>query len=685
MSMTPKDKKYNIIANEAVFSENANPSLVSNFIKSYQDTPSLIKGYSKKTQAYKNSITSTRQENYESIWYESGWVINNKNQILSDKIESIPFMYGDRYFRPVNELPYSKIGSTGVYVDLVWSGYNDDDPRLPSGIQSNLRICGFINSGLKNDYKEVMPYRNLFEIFDHKDVQIGDIGNRWFHSGEGRVKGEFIAKNNIYFLSGLGPENLLDSNIKLLIFSDHIKGKDTVSEGRQLPEPISFYWYPERQNTTRFSVFIYTGDLNIKYIPLQNSSPFGTKTRQIAGGNLFQYKNSKWGVGDFEIALTGVYPETLSKDFSVANTGDMIVNFYISPEDPTVQIKSSAFDLNSKYIWTNESVRIYPSGTPINLYNLSPKRNSNFEIKVFTTGYLNSLNTVITKNIVIYQITGEEFISGEANEVVYKPLTINKTIPVKILPLTNNTKIKIDDYFFKYQGVSGQNFTPTLPSYANTIGKNTITFTTGGLNFETKWLGLSYYSTGNNLNQPEVAADLNRKIKRLDQFSNTGAFSGINRIYPILSGEAYLYIDSNRNWLNIDSNEKTFRWLSGISGYFNSPTNFNPATGALQVDLQVGITTRNLLPTSPNENGSNFNITFTGNKLGIINKTYPNNFISTSLNTGYIVMTPKLQKGKTYRFYKQIIQILAILFFHLGIQRKLMKCDIQYMSQIIMP
>ena len=55
-----------------------------------------------------------------------------------------------------------------------------------------------------------MPYRNLFEFFDHKDNQVGDMGNRWFHSGEGRVKGEFIAKNNVYFLSGLGPQNLFD-------------------------------------------------------------------------------------------------------------------------------------------------------------------------------------------------------------------------------------------------------------------------------------------------------------------------------------------------------------------------------------------------------------------------------------------------------------------------------------------
>lgn len=649
--MTPKQKKFNIIANEPVFAENANPELVSDFLKGYQETPSPIKGYSKKTQSYKTSIVSSRQRNYDGKWYENGWIINNKNQVIADKVETIPFMFGERYLRPINELPYSKLGTTGVYVDLVWSGYNPDgDPRLASGLRPDLRICGFINSGVENNYKEVMPYRNLFEIFDHKDVQVGDMGNRWFHTGEGRVKGEFIAKNDFYFLSGIGPEDFLNPNTKLLIFSDHIKGRETVSEGRQLPEPIAFYWYPERQNTTRFSIFAFTGDLNLKYVPLQTNNTIGPKTRQIAGGNLYQYKNSKWGIGDFRIELTGVYPEKLSKTFSVANTGDVIVDFYLSPEDSTMEIESNAFDLNSKYIWTNESVRIYPSGTKIQLYNLSSKRNANFDIKINTTGLIGALNTGITKNIVIYQITGEQFISGEGAGTAYKPLTVNKTIPVRVVALTNQTKVKIDDYFFRYQGVSGQNFAQTLPSYANTDGKNTLTFTTGGLNFDTKWFGLTYYSTGDNLNQPEVAADLNRKIKRLDQFSDTGAFSGLKRIYPILSGEAYLYVNSNREWLNIDASEKSLRWLSGVSGFFSSPTSFNPETGALQVDVQIAIKTVDLLPISPNTNGSNFNLTFTGNKLGVINKAYPNNFISNTQNTGFIIMPTQLQKGKTYRF-----------------------------------
>jgi len=651
--MTPKDKKYNIIANEFVFSENANPELVSNLLKSYQSTPSTLKGYSKKTKAYKDSIAETRQENYDGRWYQSGWVINNKNQILADKVQSIPFLYGDRYLRPLDELPYSKLESTGVYVDSIWSGYNNNDSRLPSGIQADLRICGFINSGFSGSYKEVMPYRNLFEIFDHKDVQVGDMGSRWFHTGEERVKGEFIAKNNIYFLSGLGPQNLLDENLKLLIFSNHIKGKQTVSEGRQLPEPIAFYWYPEKQNTTRFSIFAFTGDLNIKYIPIQVSGSVGPKSKQIAGGDLFQYKNSKWGLGDYQIQLTGIYPETLSKTFSIANTGDVIVDFYFSPEDPTISIESKAFPLNTKYTWTDEAVRIYPSGTNIQVYNLSSKRNSNFNIKVYTTGLLGSLNTEITKNIAIYQITGESLIVGETGyngQQAFKPLTINKIIPVKIRALANDTKVKVDDFFFKYEGVSGQGFTQTLPSYANTIGKNTLTFTTGGLNFETKWFGLTYYSTGNNLNQPEVAADLNRKLKKLDQFSNTGAFSDLKRIYPVLSGEAYLYVDSNRDWLNIDASEKTLRWISGVSGFFSSPTSFDPKTGALQVDVQIAIKTLNLLPPSPNTNGSNFNVTFTGNKLGILNQAYPNNFALNTENTGFILMPMQLQRGKTYRF-----------------------------------
>jgi len=641
--MDPKNIKYNIIANEAKFKDFANPDLVSQTLKNYQQTPTFIKGYSKKTKSYKDSIVSERQENYDGKWYESGWVINNENNILANKITPLTFSYGDRYFRPSNEFPYSKSGSTGVYFNEIWSGYSNNDKRLPSGLQTGLYLCGFIDENFSGTYTEVMPYRNIFEFIDHKDNQVGDMGNRWFHSGEGRVKGESIAKNNIYFLSGLGPKNLLDNNIQFLVFSDHIRNIKTTSEGRQLPEPISFYWYPEKQNKTRYSVFIHTGNLNLIKIPIQ-SQPKPT-TKQFGLGNLFQYKNSKWGLGNYAIELTGIYPQTLTKTFSIANTGNSIIDIYFSPEDPTLELSTKAVRTMSNLIWTNENVRIYPSGARILTTSLAAKNNLNIDLTIKTTGLASSLNTVVTKNIGFYQITGQQLVSGS----VYKPLAIQNNLPVKISCLTNNTKVKIDDYFFR-SAISGLSFNPTAPSFANTVGKNTFTFTTGGLNFDTRFFGLTYYSTGNNLNQTLVAQDLNRKIKRLDQFSNTGAFSGMNRIYPILSGESYLYSDSNRDWLNINSNEKIFRWISGVSGMFSSPTSFNPTTGAFQVDVQIAIKSNNLLPNKPNENGSNFNITFTGNKLGIINKAYPNNFVLNTANTGFISIPIILEKGKSYRF-----------------------------------
>jgi hypothetical protein len=641
--MDPKDIKYNIIANEAKFKDFANPNLVSQTLKNYQQTPTFIKGYSKKTKSYKDSIVSERQENYDGKWYESGWVINNQNNILANKITPLTFSYADRYFRPLDEFPYSKSGSTGVYFNEIWSGYSNNDKRLPSGLQTGMYLCGFINEDFSGTYTEVMPYRNIFEFIDHKDIQVGDMGNRWFHSGEERVKGEFISKNNIYFLSGLGPKNLLDNNIQFLVFSDHIRNIRTTSEGRQLPEPIAFYWYPEKQNKTRYSVFIHTGNLNLIKIPIQPQAK--PTTKQFGLGNLFQYKNSKWGLDNYAIELTGIYPQTLTKTFSVANTGNNIIDIYFSPEDPTLELSTKALRPRSDFIWTNENIRIYPSGTTILTTSLAARSNLNIDLIIKTTGLASFLNTVVTKNIGFYQITGQQLISGS----VYKPLAIQNNLPVKISCLTNNTKVKIDDFFFR-SAISGLSFTPTAPSFANTVGKNTFTFTTGGLNFDTRFFGLTYYSTGNNLNQTQVAQDLNRKLKRLDQFSNTGAFSGMRRVYPILSGESYLYVDSNRDWLNINSNENIFRWISGVSGMFSSPTSFNPITGALQVDVQMAIKPDNLLPNKPNESGSNFNVTFTGSKLGIINQAYPNNFISNTANTGFISIPIILEKGKSYRF-----------------------------------
>ena len=645
--MSTKDIKFNIIANEAKFKDFANRELVSDTLKNYQQSSTPLKGYSKKTKSYKDSIVAERQKNYDGKWYESGWVIDNQNNFAAGANQTIVtpmnFLYGDKYFRPLSELPYSKSGSTGVYFNEIWSGFSNNDPRMPSGLQTGLRLCGFISENFSGTYQEIMPYRNIFEIFDHKDNQVGDMGSRWYHSGEERTKGESIAKNNIYFLSGLGPKNLLDKNIEFLIFSNHIRNRDTTSEGRQLPEPIAFYWHPEKQNTTRFSIFIHTGNLNLVKVPLQFEKVAINK--QFSVGDLYQYKNSKWGKGNHAIELTGIYPQTLTKTFSIANTGDGIIQFYFSQSDPILELSTKSYRERSSLIWTDENFKIYPSGTRILTSTLGPKSNLNVDVTIKTTGLAGSLNTVVTKNIGIYQITGEKLVSGS----VYKPLAIQSNFPVKILALTNNTRVKVDDFFFK-SALSGLSFAPTKPSFANTVGKNTFTFTTGGLNFDTKFFGLTYYSTGDNLNQTEVAQDLNRKLKRLDQFSNTGALSGTKKVYAALSGEAYLYVDSNVNWLNINSNEKIFRWISGVSGMFSSQTSFDPTTGAFQVDTQISISPSDLLPSKPNENGSNFNVTFTGSKLGIINQAYPNNFILNTENTGFFIPQIQLEKGKSYRF-----------------------------------
>ena len=125
--MSTKDIKFNIIANEAKFKDFANRELVSDTLKNYQQSPTPLKGYSKKTKSYKDSIVAERQKNYDGKWYESGWVINNQNNFAAGANQTIVtpmnFLYGDKYFRPLAELPYSKSGSTGVYFNEIWSGF----------------------------------------------------------------------------------------------------------------------------------------------------------------------------------------------------------------------------------------------------------------------------------------------------------------------------------------------------------------------------------------------------------------------------------------------------------------------------------------------------------------------------------------------------------------------------------
>ena len=634
------------ISKDAVFSEFANDNLFSQELKNAKIQAKKIgfknKGISKKSQSFKNNLIKQKQNNYSGKWYESGWVINNNDEELIKKIENPYFRYSNRPFYSKDNLPYTTQNNTGIYYDIVWSGYEEGD------LNENFVLGGFRPNDFTQD-ESSMPYRNIYEVFDHKNIQIGDMGNRWFHSGEGRSSKEEIAYNKIYFQSGITKEDILKPEIKMFVLT-----KNTTRNNRalgsflevpqtQLPLPRKFYYFREKQNTIRNWIFFFSGTLD----PIINHSNVSTSDQKITVGKLYQYKNTKYAEQNqnYKITFSGIYPEFTEKTFSVTNLSSGQATFYVG----IPKVHSGVIEVTpppgigkeiEKYIWTDED-SIYPSGQKIFGYDISRNANINLNIKLKTENIKNALNSgFYSGNINLYQITGQKICktgyvettySSEEENKIYKPLAKKESVPFLIYARNNNTKITADDFFYII------NKNNEYIQYKENKTENIFNIGKSGLLGEYRSFGITFYSTGLNIKTGAVWDDLYKKINKIDEYSNTGAYSQLKNIYPIFSGEAYLATKSNVEWIEFSSKgNQNFKWISGYTGLFKD-NRLNPKNGALETDLNIVINSDNLLPNYENKNGGNFIVSCTGTKM----------LFNNHLNNIFLI------KGKEYRFLQK--------------------------------
>ena len=277
------DKVFLSFANEDLISEN-----LKNTINSTESKIFINKGMSKKSENFKKHLIELKQKNYSGKWYESGWLIDKNDKELVKKIKNPDFRYSDRIFYSKDNLPYSINDNTGMYYNVSWSGYLED-------IDPNIVLGGFRPSTFTQD-EDSMPYRNIYEIFGHKNLQIGDMGNRWFHSGEGRLSKERIGYNKIFFQSGLNYQDILKPEVDIFVLTKNTTrnnralGDFSIAPQTQLPSPRKFYHFSEKQNTIRNWIFFFSGDLNLEI----NNSIIKPEEKTIIFGNKYQYKNSNY-------------------------------------------------------------------------------------------------------------------------------------------------------------------------------------------------------------------------------------------------------------------------------------------------------------------------------------------------------------------------------------------------------
>jgi len=396
----------------------------------------------------------------------------------------------------------------------------------------------------------------------------------------------------------------------------------------------------------RYMVFFYTGTLPIVYTTgateIQN-----LESSTISFGRTPQFLRNKVVVKQegFSINLTGIYPETFYKTFSVYNTGNKPLKYLVGIKNEHKHVlkilnKQNLNQIATNY-YSNEDIYDVRSGEGISYGELTSKANSNFEIEITSTGLKNFVNKTYTGYVDIYSITGNKFLGKVKNKYNYETnfsgsgfLYKIDSFPIYINLKDNNTKIIKDDYYFNYTAVdkAGKKLK---------LGEKILFDKTGFLNISNPIFGLTFYSTGLNIISGEGWNDLYRKINRIGEYSNTGVYSGLKNIYPNFSGESYLYAETDAPWIEITNPIQNFKWSTGFSGFFDN-INYNPLQGALQQDLVFKINTINLLPNHLNtgEENNSFILEYSGSQ-------------KIMLNGEFLKLSGLFKEGKNYRFFQK--------------------------------
>lgn len=668
-NLTPEELKIILsYSNDEDLLLKGNSDLLSPKIKKYFDQGLYSpKTFSKKSSEFISGAQNLLNQNYNGKIFSSGWLdeisVANKQKIL--------FRLGSNLFYDRDNLPYSDATTSGVYIDEVWSGYN-----VPWN--NNKVLGGFIISGIDNisDYPESgkfkrHPYRNFYEIFEHSGIQIGDMGNQAFSSG-GYVPGQFIGYNAIYFKSGLNKYNILDKNPQFLFVPNPLWAKvnnkksiinsgifDHSNNPRNYPSPAK-----EKQNLIRWNVFVYTGNLNFKINP-----PSGDIYSNYVANVVDKTKTTlklqpQKPIIISRINATGIFPEILTKNFSILNRSINPVAVYLSASHPAIQFEyPNSFVENKSFEVTNET-GYFNSSKIDKISILSSAASANIKA-VINTSLLAPGN--MEEKIYIHYVTGIKNIASEetqrldfdpksdlksdgllrfarSSKIIGSGLaSYTRDLNLNISCIDNDSKITTDDFYFEIR--SGFNYFPVKQ-----IGQAFEYDTTGLKNQSNDSFGVSFYSTGVNFwEDQETRIDLLNKIYKSGEYHpTTGRFKNIKNIYPLANGEGYVALYSCPKWIKPLNDKTSLKWISGYSGFFNSWKGFNPATGALQGDISFKFNFDELLPKDANLSGYNFIVETRNAQAPVI---YSQNQ-SFDLQELALDTEIALDRSKSYRFFQ---------------------------------
>jgi len=165
----------------------------------------INKGTSKKTKAYKDNLVKVKKDNYIGKWYEEGWYTDQTNKTYFNYPRN-----GSVFFNiKNNQLPYTSNtnGTTGAYININWLEYSGNNRKSSiANSQGYISKDEYVVGGWIKSLDELQvnedfnPYRNYNEIFDHKNVQEGDmLINAFVNKYQLPEQGEEIGYNQIFF------------------------------------------------------------------------------------------------------------------------------------------------------------------------------------------------------------------------------------------------------------------------------------------------------------------------------------------------------------------------------------------------------------------------------------------------------------------------------------------------------
>jgi len=605
-------------ANNDLFAEFADPRFLdSNFKDLIKMSPiNLGESISKRTnENLLNKLSDLRKENYNSLWYESGWITNYKKTGLRIKTAA-------RNFYPTGEFPYSTLNQQGYCLDRVLTARFNDNDGIPYGrtdeYPDNLysgqkfRICGYVSLDDTVSLPFISPYKNIYELVDHSGYQIGSVGRNFYTRKQLQTLG-FSEKQANYYVEG--AESGINTGVALtynkIYLQDNIPNLDWCITNKCsfiytniAGTRNSFFDNPysiNKNDLVKYRIFVFSGSTNwVK----TGSAP---KETALGYGPYFQVKNTglyKLYNNNFNANNSGTLNDREIYNFTVFNTGDIPKNFYITSQNNLVETIDDSSKVSNFYYPDNTAL----SGQLVKYYTVG--KNSSIVIN-YRNNYLTSgRNTFTTLSngtklytntgaLIVNEVTGTVLVNGKLNFLASK-----KYINANFYIISNNNRIVTDDYFYFAQ--KNNNFTAIQKTgsnfYYDIDGK--IIFNNAPI--DSKIFGLTVYATGKNIESER-------------SFLKSKFQSGIMS-FPTYQAQSNIKISSEQDAINILNTERQYlKYSEGFSGIFSGPNNsivstkngFSPSTGAVQLDLLFKIN-KDMIPSfdSSNENQEYVSVNF---------------------------------------------------------------------------